>query len=60
MMNLGRDHLFLLDAQGRLDVDFKVPQADPKDYWDYSYRLEAEVTDAARRSMSILSEGWLW
>ena len=41
-----------LDAQGRLDVDFKVPAADPKDYWDYSYRLEAEVTDAARRSMS--------
>ncbi len=41
-----------LDAQGRLDVDFKVPQADAKDFWDYSYRLEAEVTDAARRSMS--------
>jgi uncharacterized protein YfaS (alpha-2-macroglobulin family) len=41
-----------LDAQGRLDVDFRVPQADPKDYWDYSYRLEAEVTDAARRSMN--------
>jgi uncharacterized protein YfaS (alpha-2-macroglobulin family) len=41
-----------LDAQGHLDVDYKVPAADPKDYWDYSYRLEAEVTDAARRSMS--------
>jgi alpha-2-macroglobulin len=41
-----------LDAQGRLDVDFKVPDADAKDTWDYSYRLEAEVTDAARRSMS--------
>ncbi len=41
-----------LDAQGRLDVDFDVPQADAKDTWDYSYRLEAEVTDAARRSMS--------
>ncbi|MDT5272247.1 MAG: alpha-2-macroglobulin [Acidobacteriota bacterium] len=41
-----------LDAQGHLDVDYKVPQADQKDYWDYSYRLEAEVTDAARRSMS--------
>jgi hypothetical protein len=41
-----------LDAQGRLDVDYKVPPADQKDYWDYSYRLEAEVTDAARRSMS--------
>lgn len=41
-----------LDAQGQLNVDFKVPQADAKDFWDYSYRLEAEVTDAARRSMS--------
>jgi hypothetical protein len=41
-----------LDAQGHLDVDFKVPTADAKDTWDYSYRLEAEVTDAARRSMS--------
>ncbi|MBV8857591.1 MAG: hypothetical protein JOZ02_11720 [Acidobacteria bacterium] len=41
-----------LDAQGQLNVDYKVPQADAKDNWDYSYRLEAEVTDAARRSMS--------
>jgi uncharacterized protein YfaS (alpha-2-macroglobulin family) len=41
-----------LDAQGQLNVDYKVPQADAKDFWDYSYRLEAEVTDAARRSMS--------
>jgi uncharacterized protein YfaS (alpha-2-macroglobulin family) len=41
-----------LDAQGRLDIDFNVPRADAKETWDYSYRLEAEVTDAARRSMS--------
>ncbi|MBV9924046.1 MAG: hypothetical protein JOZ96_03330 [Acidobacteria bacterium] len=41
-----------LDAQGQLNIDYKVPQADAKDFWDYSYRLEAEVTDAARRSMS--------
>ncbi|HEX8561213.1 MAG TPA: MG2 domain-containing protein [Pyrinomonadaceae bacterium] len=41
-----------LDAQGRLEVAFDVPAADAKDTWDYSYRLEAEVTDAARRSMS--------
>jgi alpha-2-macroglobulin len=40
-----------LDAQGRLDVDFNVPQADPKDTYDYSYRLQAEVTDASRRTM---------
>ncbi|HEX8118444.1 MAG TPA: MG2 domain-containing protein, partial [Pyrinomonadaceae bacterium] len=41
-----------LDAQGQLNIDFKVPEASAKDFWDYSYRLEAEVTDAARRSMS--------
>lgn len=41
-----------LNEQGRLDVDFAVPPPDAKDRWDYSYRLEAEVTDAARRSMS--------
>ncbi|PYS81980.1 MAG: hypothetical protein DMF67_14575 [Acidobacteria bacterium] len=41
-----------LNEQGRLDIEFTVPQADAKDTWDYSYRLEAEVTDAARRSMS--------
>ena len=40
-----------LNAQGRLDIDFNVPQADPKDSWDYSYRVEAQVTDAARRTM---------
>ncbi|HEX7957671.1 MAG TPA: alpha-2-macroglobulin family protein, partial [Pyrinomonadaceae bacterium] len=41
-----------LNEQGRLDIDFQIPQADPKETWDYEYRLEAEVTDAARRSMS--------
>ena len=40
-----------LDAQGQLDVEFNVPAADAKETWDYSYRLEAQVTDAARRSM---------
>jgi uncharacterized protein YfaS (alpha-2-macroglobulin family) len=40
-----------LDAQGRLDVEFTVPQADPKDTYDYRYRLQAEITDAARRTM---------
>ena len=39
-----------LDGRGRLDIDFNVPQADPKETWDYTYRLEAEVTDAARRT----------
>ncbi|HEX8474433.1 MAG TPA: MG2 domain-containing protein [Pyrinomonadaceae bacterium] len=40
-----------LDAQGRLEVEFKVPEPDAKEKWDYSYRLEAQVTDAARRMM---------
>src|SRR5581483_5857719 len=38
-----------LDANGRLTVDFKVPQPDEKDRYDYTYRLEAQVTDASRR-----------
>ncbi len=40
-----------LDAGGRLDIDFQVPQADSKDPWDYTYRLEAQVTDSARRTI---------
>ncbi|HEX8118305.1 MAG TPA: MG2 domain-containing protein, partial [Pyrinomonadaceae bacterium] len=28
-----------LDAQGRLDVEYKIPEADPKDTHDYRYRL---------------------
>ncbi|HYP54386.1 MAG TPA: MG2 domain-containing protein, partial [Pyrinomonadaceae bacterium] len=41
-----------LDAQGRLEVGFKIPDASPKDNWDYTYRLEAQVTDPSRRTMS--------
>lgn len=40
-----------LDAQGRLDVEYKIPDADPKDTYDYRYRLQAEITDASRRTM---------
>ncbi|HKO98160.1 MAG TPA: MG2 domain-containing protein [Pyrinomonadaceae bacterium] len=40
-----------LDARGHLNVDFEVPQTDEKDTSDYSYRLEAQVTDSARRTM---------
>ncbi|HEU4598019.1 MAG TPA: MG2 domain-containing protein [Pyrinomonadaceae bacterium] len=40
-----------LDAEGRLNVEFTVPKADEKELWDYNYRLDAQVTDAARRSM---------
>ena len=40
-----------LDAQGRLVVPFDVPQPDPKEPFDYVYRLEATVTDSSRRQI---------
>ena len=40
-----------LNARGNADVDFEVPAPDAKEEWDYSYRLEAQVTDASRREM---------
>lgn len=40
-----------LDARGHLNVDFQVPQGDENDTSDYSYRLEAQVTDSARRTI---------
>ena len=40
-----------LDARGHLNVEFQVPQADETDTSDYSYRLEAQVTDSARRTI---------
>ncbi len=51
----GDDNMMLegegkLDAEGRLNVEFTVPKADEKELWDYTYRLDAQVTDPARRS----------
>ncbi|HZG53073.1 MAG TPA: MG2 domain-containing protein [Pyrinomonadaceae bacterium] len=40
-----------LDAQGNFQVSFAVPQPSAKERWDYTYRLEAQVTDASRRMM---------
>ncbi|MCA1626420.1 MAG: hypothetical protein LC742_00405, partial [Acidobacteria bacterium] len=40
-----------LDGQGNLQINFTVPQPGEKETWDYTYRLEAQVTDAARRTM---------
>jgi alpha-2-macroglobulin len=40
-----------LNARGDAYVDFEVPAPDPKEEWDYSYRLEAQITDASRREM---------
>ena len=41
----------VLNANGRLDVEFEVPAADEKDSYDYTYRLEAQVTDKSRRTI---------
>lgn len=41
-----------LDSHGHMNVDFQVPQSDEKDTSDYSYRLDVQVTDAARRTIN--------
>ncbi|HLF83582.1 MAG TPA: MG2 domain-containing protein, partial [Blastocatellia bacterium] len=41
----------VLNANGKLDVEFDVPAADEKDSYDYTYRLEAQVTDESRRTI---------
>ena len=40
-----------LDVRGHLNVEFQVPQTEETDTYDYSYRLEAQVTDSARRTI---------
>lgn len=40
-----------LDANGRLEVAFDVPPMDEKQPYDFTYRLEAQVTDSSRREM---------
>jgi uncharacterized protein YfaS (alpha-2-macroglobulin family) len=40
-----------LNSRGEAIIDFQVPTPEEKDEWDYSYRLEAQVTDASRREM---------
>ncbi|HEV7797082.1 MAG TPA: MG2 domain-containing protein [Pyrinomonadaceae bacterium] len=40
-----------LDARGHLNVEFQVPPSTETDTTDYSYRLEAQVTDSARRTI---------
>lgn len=40
-----------LDARGHMTVEFQVPPTDENDTSDYSYRLEAQVTDSARRTI---------
>jgi alpha-2-macroglobulin len=40
-----------LDASGHLDIEFDVPANGENDVADYQYRLEAQVTDASRRTI---------
>src|SRR5436853_657186 len=40
-----------INSQGQASVEFVVPAPEDKEEWDYSYRLEASVTDASRREM---------
>ncbi|MFY9609044.1 MAG: MG2 domain-containing protein [Blastocatellia bacterium] len=40
-----------LNAQGILEVEFEVPTNEEKNPYDYTYRLEAQVTDEARRTI---------
>jgi hypothetical protein len=44
-----QDGTVKLNANGQVTIDFKVPETDPKDPLDYTYRLEAQVTDSSRR-----------
>ena len=46
-----KDGQAVLNADGKLDVEFEVPKPDEKDSYDYTYRLEAQVTDSSRRMM---------
>ena len=39
------------NEQGRYEIEYKVPASGEKETWDYTYRVEAQVTDAARRTM---------
>jgi uncharacterized protein YfaS (alpha-2-macroglobulin family) len=41
-----------LDASGSLEVPFEVPANNETDAWDFQYRLDVEVTDASRRSIT--------
>jgi uncharacterized protein YfaS (alpha-2-macroglobulin family) len=43
------------DASGRLEVEVDVPASGPDDIWDFEYRLEAQVTDASRRTINASS-----
>ena len=45
-----RDGQEKLNANGKFEVEFEVPAAEENSANDYSYRLEAQVTDQSRRT----------
>ena len=46
-----KDGQATLDANGKLDVEFEIPATSERDWSDYTYRLEATVTDESRRAV---------
>jgi uncharacterized protein YfaS (alpha-2-macroglobulin family) len=40
-----------LDASGHFEIDFEVPQSQENDVTDFQYRVEAQITDASRRTI---------
>ncbi|OLE53598.1 MAG: hypothetical protein AUG51_12070 [Acidobacteria bacterium 13_1_20CM_3_53_8] len=53
MVDQGEGHL---DSSGHMTVTFEVPEPEEGDEWDYTYRLEAQVTDSSRREMQASAE----
>ncbi len=45
-----------LDGAGHLSIEFDVPASNENDVWDFSYRIEAQVTDSSRRSINATGE----
>ena len=40
-----------LDKDGKLRIDFQVPNPEDKQNYDFNYRIEAKVVDSSRREM---------
>ncbi len=41
----------VLNKSGQMEIEFQIPPVDENDASDYSYRIEVQVTDAARRTI---------
>lgn len=41
-----------LDANGRIEIPYDVPQPEAKEPFDFQYRIEAQVSDSSRREMT--------